>query len=57
MVLVPSPDSGIVNEGLDPFDEMTTLPVTLPAAFGAKETLNVVLWDAFNIIAALNPLT
>lgn len=56
-MLVPSPDSGIVNVGLDPFDETTTLPVTLPAVFGAKETLNVVLWAAFNIIAPLKPLT
>lgn len=55
-VLVPSPDSGIVNVGSDPFEVMVTLPVTLPVTFGAKETLNVVLWDAFNVMGAVIPL-
>lgn len=55
-MLVPSPDSGIVNVASDPFDVMTTLPVELPVAFGAKETLNVVLCDAFNVMGAEIPL-
>ena len=55
-MLVPSPESGIVNVGLDPFEVMTTLPDELPAAFGAKETLKVVLWEAFNVMGALIPL-
>jgi hypothetical protein len=56
VVLVPSPDSGIVNVGSDASDVMTTLPDALPVTFGAKETLNVVLCDAFNVIGAVIPL-
>lgn len=55
-VLVPSPESGIVTVGFDPFELMVTLPVTLPVAFGEKETLNVVLWEAFNVMGAVIPL-
>ena len=50
------PDNGIVSVGSDAFEVMVTLPVALPAACGAKATLNVMLWEAFNVVEADIPL-
>src|SRR5215472_8770547 len=49
VVVVPVPDSGIVNCELDAFEAIMTLPFALPAAVGEKVTLKDVLCPAVSV--------
>jgi len=45
----PVPDNCITSVGLLPLEVIVTDPVKLPAVWGAKATVKVVLWEAFNV--------
>ena len=49
-------DNGTVRVGLDPFEVMVTLPVTLPAEAGVNVTVKVALWPAVRVTGAVIPL-
>jgi hypothetical protein len=50
------PDSGMVRVGLEAFEVIVTLPVTLPADGGANVTLKLALCPAASVIGAVIPL-
>ena len=52
----PVPANGIVRVGLDAFDEIVTLPVTLPADGGVNVTLKLALCPAASVMGAVIPL-
>jgi len=54
--VTPFPDNGIVRVGFEALDVMVTLPVTLPAADGANETVKVVLCPAVKVTGVVIPL-
>jgi len=54
--VVPEPESGIVNVGLDAVEVIVTFPFTAPADCGVNETLRVALWPAVNVNGAVTPL-
>jgi len=53
----PVPDKDIVKVGFDAFDVIVTVPVALPPAVGAKETVNVVFWAGFSVSGVVMPLS
>lgn len=53
---IPVPVNGSVRVALEAFERMLTVPVALPAAFGANETVNVVLWEGFSVRGVVIPL-
>jgi hypothetical protein len=54
--VTPVPDSGIVSVGLDAFEVMLTLPLTLAADCGANVTLKLALCPAVSVIGAVIPV-
>jgi hypothetical protein len=48
--------SGIVRDGLEASDVIVTVPLALPAAWGAKATVKAVFWPAFKINELAIPL-
>jgi len=54
--VIPVPDTAIANDGLDPLEVMVTVPVAPPLDFGAKVSVNVVLWDAPRLTGVEMPL-
>jgi hypothetical protein len=55
-VVVPVPDSGIVNLELDAFEAIMRLPFALPAAVGANVTLKDVLCPAASVSGVVGAL-
>ena len=53
----PVPERGIVNVGFVAFEVIVTVPLALPPVVGAKETVNVVFCDAFNVRGVVIPLS
>lgn len=53
----PVPLSAIVKGDPLALLVITTAPVTLPVAAGAKLTLSVVVWEGFRVAGAVSPLT
>lgn len=49
-------DSGIVRDGLDAFEVIVILPLTLPAEAGVNVTLKLALCPAVSVTGAVNPL-
>src|SRR5579863_5872310 len=52
----PVPVSGKVSAGSDACEVMVTVPLALPAAWGANVTVKVVLCDAFSVSGVVIPL-
>jgi hypothetical protein len=52
----PVPDNELVSEEFDASEMIVTVPLAFPLAWGAKETVNVVLWEALSVKGALIPL-
>ena len=52
----PVPDNGMVKVGLDAFEVMVTLPLTLPADAGVNVTVKVALCPAVNVTGVVIPL-
>ena len=52
----PVPDSGMLSVGLDAFEVIVILPLTLPAAAGVNVTLKFALCPAVSVTGALIPL-
>jgi hypothetical protein len=55
-VVVPVPESGIVNAAFDAVEVIVTFPLTAPADCGVNETLRVALWSAVKVKGAVTPL-
>jgi hypothetical protein len=53
----PVPDNSIVIEGFEASELIVTLPLALPLASGAKETVSVVLWEALSVNGVEIPLS
>jgi len=51
----PVPDRGMVKLGLEAFEAIVTLPLTIPADAGVNVTVNVVLWPAVNVTGVVMP--
>jgi len=47
--VTPVPDTGMVNDGLDPLDAMVTVAAAFPLDLGANVIVNVALWDAARV--------
>ena len=54
--VTPVADSGIVREGLDAFEVIVTLPVTLPAVAGVNPTVKAALCPGVSVSGAVIPL-
>ena len=54
--VAPVPDRGIVRVGLEAFEVIVTLPVTVTADVGANVTLKLVLCPAVSVTGAVMPL-
>src|ERR1700674_5447962 len=52
----PVPDNGMVSVGLEAFEVIVTLPLTLPADAGVNVTVNAALWPAVSVTGAVIPL-
>lgn len=52
----PLADKDIVSVGFDAFDVMVTVPLALPATWGANATENVVLCEGFSVTGVVIPL-
>ena len=52
----PVPDNGMVKVGLDAFEVMVTLPLTLPADAGVNVTVKVALCPAVSVTGVVIPL-
>ena len=52
----PVPDSGMVSDGLEPFEVTVTVPLALPVTVGVNVTLNVVLAPAASVTGVVMPL-
>ena len=55
--VTPVPDIGIVRVGLEAFEVIVTLPLTLPADTGVNVALKVVLCPAVSVIGVVIPLS
>jgi len=53
----PVPDKDIVRVGFDAFEVMVTVPLALPPAVGAKETVNDVFCAGFSVSGVVMPLS
>jgi hypothetical protein len=53
---VPVPDSGMVSVGLDAFEVIVTLPITVPADAGVNVTVKLALCPAVSVRGAVIPL-
>ena len=51
------PERVIFNGELDPFETIARVPLTAPAAVGAKVTVNVTVWVGFSVTGKVRPLT
>ena len=49
------PLSAMLREGFEAFEVIVTLPLALPADFGAKVTLNEVLWPGIKVTGVVMP--
>jgi hypothetical protein len=54
--VMPVPDRGTFRAGLDAFEVIARLPLTLLPDVGAKVVLKLRLWPAFRVIGKLRPL-
>ena len=54
--VTPVPESGMVRVGLDAFEVMAMLPLALPVAGGANETVKLALWPAVRVTGAVIPV-
>jgi len=54
--VTPVPESGMLRFGLPPLEVMLTLPLAVPAAVGAKLTVNEVLCPAVKVNGSDKPL-
>jgi len=54
--VTPVPDSGTFRAGLDAFDVIARVPLTLLPDVGAKLTLKLTLWPTLKVIGKLKPL-
>ncbi len=54
--VTPVPDRGIVRLGFEALDVIVRLPLALPAADGANDTVKVALCPALNVTGAVIPL-
>ena len=52
----PVPDNGMVSVGVEAFEVIVTLPLTLAPEAGVNVTLKVRLWPAANATGAVIPL-
>jgi len=52
----PAPDNGMVRAGLEAFEVIVTLPLTLPADAGVNVTVKLALWPAVSVIGAVIPV-
>lgn len=52
----PVPDSGMFSVGLDAFEMMVTLPLTLPADTGVNVTVKLALCPPVSVTGAVIPL-
>ena len=52
----PAPDSGMFSVGLDAFEMIETLPLTLAAEAGVNVTLKLALWPPVSVTGAVIPL-
>ena len=52
----PAPDNGMVRVGLEAFEVIVTLPLTLPADAGVNVTVKLALWPAVSVIGAVIPV-
>jgi hypothetical protein len=55
--VMPVPDRGTFRAGLDAFEVIARLPLTLLPEVGANVVLRLTLWPAFRVIGKLKPLT
>jgi len=53
----PVPDRDTTSVALEAFELMVTVPPALPVVWGAKDTANVVLWEAPRVNGAEIPLS
>ncbi len=54
--VTPVADSGMVRDGLDAFEVIVILPVTLPAEAGVNVTLKLALCPAVRVTGAVIPV-
>jgi hypothetical protein len=54
--VTPVPESGMLKLGFEPLEVMVTLPLTAPLVVGANDTVNDVLWPAYNVKGRASPL-
>ena len=53
---IPVPDNGMARLGLEAFEVIVTLPLTIPVDAGVNVTVNVALWPAANVTGAVIPV-
>ena len=53
---IPVPDNGMVTFGLDAFEVIVMLPLTVPVEVGANLTVKVAFWPAVSVTGAVTPL-